>query len=240
MTPRSRHAQKRDVALMWLGVFGVSVNALLTRAIGIRSDSFPRRLVRDGLVAEHRLVGYPNVLYTLTREGHNIAETLMHRKVRLIRGDRLSTSQLSHDLMTQAAVLDSLEGMAERSSAGLDLEVFLRHARESKDLNAIDQAVRPDLLFERDGRGLSFELEAHPKASTAIRDKLEMLVRYSSRFKSLTVFWAIRAAGTDTMERYREIFEEVLEAAHIGGVPRQELCRLKCIFTPATRIHGVR
>ena len=225
---------------MFLGVFGVSVNALLIRAIGVRSDSFPRRLVRDGLFAEHRLVGYPHVFYTLTSDARELAEMLLHRRVRLIRGDKLSTSQLSHDLMTQASVLNCLEGMAERSASGLDLEVFLRHARESKDLNAIDQAVRPDLLFERDGRGLSFELEAHPKASTAVRRKLEMLIEYSSRFKSLTVFWAIRAAGTDTIERYRGIFDEVLEAAHLSGISRENLCRLKCIFTSATRIRGVR
>jgi hypothetical protein len=240
MTPQSRHAQKRDLAVMFLGVFGVSVNALIIRALGIRSASFPRRLVRDGLVAEHRRLGYPNTLFILTRQGHEIAEMLLHRTVRLLRADKLSTSQLAHDLMTQAAVLESLEGMAERSSASLDLEAFLLHARDSRDLGAIDQAVRPDLLFELDGRALSWELENYVKSSKSIFSKMHMLLRSSTQFKSLTVFWAIRS-GSETVERYRACWDRTLDQAHeLDGISRQELSRVKCIFKSTAPIRGVR
>lgn len=238
-TPQTRHEEKRTVALMFLGVFGVTINRLLIQALGVQSDSFPRRLVRESLIAEHRIVGYPNKLYTLTSTGKAVAEAHLQRKVRLVRGDKLSTSQLSHDLMTQASVLDSLNKLAERSSATVDLQAFLRHARESKDLGSFDKVARPDLLYLSNGVGISWEVENSQKSSEAIKCKGHMLLRSSAQFNKLTVFWAIRG-GSAVVDRYRECWEQVIEEAFLDGISRKELARVTCIFTSTTSLHGLR
>ncbi len=225
---------------MLLGVFGVSLNSLLIRALGVRSDNFPRALVRDGLITTHRIRGYPSKLYVLTPAGHAIAELLLQRRVRQVRGDKVTTSQLAHDLMTQACVLSSLEEWGRSSSlASVDVAAFLRHCLDSRDLGRIDKAVRPDLHYLWEGQGFSWETENNPASSSRLKTKFHLLLRESARFSKLTVVWAING-GPDVIERYRRCFDEVLEEANSDGISRTELSRVRCQFKSAETLLGIR
>ncbi len=224
---------------MLLGVFGVSLNSVMVRALGVRSDNFPRSLERERLIVAHRITGYPSKLYTLTSAGRSMAELLLQRKVRQVRGDKLTTSQLAHDLMTQTCLLTSLEEWAQSSLATVDVEGFLLHCRDSRDLGRIDRTIRPDLLYLCDGQGLSWEMENNPASSARLKPKLHLLLRESARFTRLKVVWTIRG-GAEVIERYRRCWEEVLDEANSDGCSRQELSRVTCQFKLADALPGIR
>jgi hypothetical protein len=224
---------------MWLGVFGVTTNALLTRALNVRSDGFPRLLAREGLVAEHRVKGYAPVLYTLTSAGCSVAGMLLARRVVGVRGDKVTTSQLAHDLMTQSSVLHILRSMADQSGMHLDLRDFLTHARAARDLGQFDPRVRPDALFVKDGAALSWECENYGKSSQAIKSKMRLLYSTAAQFTRLTVFWTIRG-GPAVVDRYRTCFEQVQDDIERDGLSPECASRLKCHFSHAESIRGMR
>ncbi len=241
VTPFERFEQKVTIFVQYLGVFGISTNTLLRRALRVLGDDFPRKMLKRGYAISHRIQGTSFVLYALSTEGRQLAELYLGRKLGSPRRlDKVSSLMLSHDLSTQATLLESLDAMAKRTGSQVDLGEFLRYARESRDLTSIDPWARPDLLYvdPHSGAAYALEYERSQKGHEELKGKLARTLRASSSYRRLTVEFAI-AGGQRVADRYRRVWDEVLEEASQDGIRLEDL-RVSCSFRPTKHFPGIR
>ncbi len=233
-TPQTRHDEKLRIALSFVAVFGVTTVKLIDTALGVRCSNFTYMMRRRRLLKSTFIPGLPFGLVSLTAKARRLAEVHLGREVAARRMDSFSTHTLSHDLMTQQALLDSLNGIAERSGGSIDLAEFLRHARESRDLTHLEKWSRPDVLYidPRANAGFALELERSQKSTVVlVKAKMHRLVRFraAAGLNSLAIEFAVRG-GPKTLARYKDCWETVQEEAHLDGIHQDELARTRCRF----------
>ena len=241
-TPQSRHEEKLRIALSFVAVFGVTTVKLFDTALGVRCSNFTYTMCRKRLLKATHIPGLGFGLVSLTAKGRKLAELHIGRTVAPRRMDSFSTHMLSHDLMTQVALLDSLSGIAERSGCSIDLAEFLRHARESRDLTHLEKWSRPDVLYidPRSNAGYAIELERSQKSTDdLVKNKMHRLCRFRAiaGLSSLAIEFAVRG-GSRTLDRYRRCWDTVLEEAHRDGIAADE--RIRCRFRTVGDYPGMR
>lgn len=245
MTPRRRYDEKVALTLKWLGVMGWTTSPMIREALSVASNDFPPRMQRLGLLRPTEIPGLPVKLWSLSSAGRSLAAIHLGREVTSPpRMDKLRTSYLSHDLMTQRALLTSLKAIATRNGMRLDLAAFLNHARESRDLSSVSGWARPDILYVNPASkvGFALEVERSQKGSPELRkEKLYRLLRFagSQGFSRLAIEFAI-LGGEKAVERYRACWDTVLEDARQEGLSTQELSRVSCRFRYTDHYPGIR
>ena len=244
MTPKSRHDAKVVLALQWTGVMGWTTGPLIRQALGVRSNNFPMLLRSKGLLDSTEIPGLPFGLFWLTAEGRDLASMYLERPVSApARMDKLGSSYLSHDLMTQQALLASLEGIAQRNSSAVDLGAFLHHARESRDLVGVDSWSRPDILYVNPDTNVAYGLECErsQKGQRELNGKMHRLLRFagSQGFSHFAVEFAIRGSKK-TIDRYRRVWADVLEEAVRDGLSLEDATRVNCRFRAVESYLGTR
>lgn len=157
--------------------------------------------------------------------------------------DKISSNTLSHDLMTQQAVLESLRLMASASGSELDLEQFLRNSRESRDILMPAGLARPDLLYVNPDNNVAYgyEVERSVKGGPELRNKMWAGLRLagSAGFRRYTIEYVVRG-GDRVVQRYSRCWEDVLEEARRDGLSVDVLSRVHCKFRTTDYYRGFR
>lgn len=104
LSPQRQGELYRLAALSWVYRWGFSSAGVLQRLVKRTTGGFARSLVAKGLLKETKSAsGVPRVFYTLTRNGHELAEIHALRRVRYpeLEAYRVNQNQMQHDLIAQ-------------------------------------------------------------------------------------------------------------------------------------------